>query len=59
MEGRYDTPYTSLRDGKDATARSVISTVLTKVQVSRAIHRVTHKETSKQIWVMMRNNLKR
>ena len=59
MEGRYDTPYTSLRDGKDATARSIISTVLKKDQLSRATHRVTHKETSKQIWVMMKNNLKR
>ena len=49
VEGRDDTPYTSFRDGDDAIARSIISTVLTKGQLSRAIHRVTHKETSKQM----------
>lgn len=59
VEGRYDTSYTFLRDGDDATARSVISTVLTKGQLSRAIHRATHNETSKQMWMMMKNKFKR
>ena len=59
VEGRCDTAYTLLRDGDDATARSVISTVLTKGQLSRAIHSVTHKATSKRMWMIMKNNFAR
>ena len=58
-EGRYDMAYTSLRDRDDATARSVISTVLRKGQLSRAIHRVTHNETAKQMWMVVKNNFER
>ena len=59
MEARCDRAYTLVRDGDDATARSVISTVLLKGQLSKAIHSVTHKETSKQTWMMKKKKKKK
>ncbi len=59
VDGRYDAPYISLRDRDDATAKSIISTVLTKGQLSTAIHRVKHKGTAKQMWMVVKNNFER
>ena len=54
-EGRYDASYTLLKDGDAVTARSVISTILTEGQLSRALHGATHNETSRQIQIMIEN----
>ena len=56
-EGRYDASYTLLKNGDAVTARSVISTILAEGQLSRAILGATHNETSRQMQMMIENNV--